>query len=80
MLEINFIIISLDLRFLCTAKTLYQSIAFVLQQLNLIFDNEYIRTFLFILVELKIYLIIENGFERKEFDRRMSDIIIYILC
>ena len=80
MFEINFIVMRFDLRLLCVSKTLHQSITFILQKLNSIFNNEYIKTFLFVSIELKFRLIIEHDFEREELDERMNDVIIYVLC
>ena len=80
MLEINFTVMRSGLRLLRAAKALYQSIALVLQQLNSISYSEYVKTFLFILIELKIRLIIENDLKRKKLCKRMSGVIVYILC
>ena len=80
MFKINFIIMRFDLRLLCASKTLYQSIMFILQKLNLIFNNKYIRIFSLISIKLKFRLIIEHDFERKKLDERINDIIVYVLC
>ena len=69
-----------DLRLLCSLKTFYQSITFISQKLNSIFNNEYIKIFSFVLVELKFRLIIKHDFERKKFDEDMNDVIVYVLC
>ena len=66
-----------DLQLLCAAKVFYQLIALVLEQLNSISDNEYIKIFSFVRIELKVYLIIENDLK---FNKRMNDVFIYILC
>ena len=80
MSEINFVVVRFGLRLLCASKTLYQSITFISQKLNSIFNNEYIRTFSLVSIELKFRLIIEHDFEQKELDERMNDVIIYVLC
>ena len=80
MLKINFIIMRLDLRSLCASKTFYKIIMFISQKLNLISNNEHIKTFSLVLIELKFRLIIEHCFERKKLDKRMNDVIVYILC
>ena len=79
MLEINLVIMRFDLRLLCASKTLYQLITLISQKLNSISNNEYIRIFSLVSIELKFRLIIEHDFERKEFDKRMNNVIIYIL-
>ena len=80
MFKINFVVVCFNLRLLCALKTFYQSITFISQKLNSIFNNEYIKIFSFILIELKFRLIIEHDFKQKKFNKRMSDVIIYVLC
>ena len=78
--EINFIVVRLDLRSLCASKTFYKTITLISQKLNSIFNNEHIRTFSLVSIELKFHLIIEHYFEREKLDKRMNDVIVYILC
>ena len=80
MFEINFVVVRSDLRLLYASKTFYQSITFILQKLNLISNNEYIKTFLLVSIELKFRLIIKHDLERKKFDERINNVIIYVLC
>ena len=79
MFEINFIVVRFNLRSLCALKLFYKTITFILQKLNSIFNNKYIKRFSFILIELKFRLTIEYYFERRKLDRSMSNVIIYIL-
>ena len=79
MFEINFIIMCLGLRLLCASKTLYQLITFILQKLNSIFNNKYIKVFSLVSIKLKFCLIIEHDLKRRKFNERMNDVIIYIL-
>ena len=80
MSEINFVVVCLDLRSLCASKTFYKTITFISQKLNSIFNNEHIKTFSFVSIELKFRLIIEHYLKRKKLNKRMNDVIVYILC
>ena len=80
MFKINFVVVRFDLRLLCASKALYQSITFISQKLNSIFNNEYIKTFSLVSIKLKFRLIIEHNLKRKEFDKRINNVIVYILC
>ena len=68
-----------DLRLLCVSKTFYQSITFILQKMNSIFNNKYMKIFSLVSIELKFRLIIEHNFKRKKFDKRINNVIVYIL-
>ena len=78
--EINFVVVRFDLRSLCASKTFYKMITLISQKLNSIFNNEHIRAFSLVSIELKFRLIIEHCLEREKSDKRMNDVIVYILC
>ena len=78
--EINFVVVRFNLRSLYALKTFYQTIMFILQKLNSIFNDEYIKVFFLVSIELKFRLIVEHCFKRKKFDKHMHNVIIFILC